>query len=162
MQNKITLGSKTKLEEVFNKVKPKNFVDVITSKSPTIVSSIKEHGLERVNMVMAGFVVKINESFNVKTQMTERQVMETAEMLSDLFRVFKLDDVVLWYKKASEGDYGQPYDRLDKAIIKKWAMMYIDERLESGANMSIRESQTHKDVGSRIKQIESLTDKFKL
>lgn len=141
---------------------PNNYVAIFSGQSPSVVDSIKTYGEETVTMVICGIIIRINESYNVKRPMTESQIIDAAKMISDMFRVLKIDDLVLWEKKCVEGDFGQPFDRIDRAILKDWAAKYFNERCEEAEAVSVRESQSHKQATTTIKEIQSLTEKHKL
>ena len=69
------------------------------------------------------------ESFNIKGNMNNDQIIDTANNLMNDYFHFRLIDFSICFNKAKKGEYGKIYDRLDMQTIYDFVNVYDKQRL---------------------------------
>lgn len=103
------------------------------------------------------FLIKnLCDSLNIKENMNALQILETANEIMEKFTHESLDDLILCFKKAKNGEYGIIYNRMDRAVLLAFWAKYLDEksRFLEDKNLNYRglEGQTFVGDGSNIPQ----------
>jgi hypothetical protein len=84
----------------------------------------------------------------------------TAELIVEEFRNLTVSDVILIFRRAMLGQWGEFYGRLDGQMILGWFGKYFDERCEAAALLSEQEGHQLKDRDRRSftpEQVQRLT-----
>ncbi len=94
--------------------------------------------------------------------MNDVQTIETAYLIVETYYSINIADINLIFKRAKLGRYGTTYDRLDGQVILSWFEKHFNERCESAANMSMRESDKYKGSQNTasFEKITGLSDKL--
>lgn len=70
------------------------------------------------------------ESLNLKWNLQPHQIKTIVEDLIDKYQYESLEDFILIFKRARQGEFGELY-RLDSAVIFGWMERYLEEKYEA-------------------------------
>nr|DAU74064.1 MAG TPA: hypothetical protein [Caudoviricetes sp.] len=90
------------------------------------VSSI-QRGDDEIVKVIFLIVKRFCELINVGKNLNEDQQIQLAFDLQEYFIGDSLEDIMLFFKKARKGEFGEFY-RLDSAVILSWVPLYLDQK----------------------------------
>ncbi len=83
-------------------------------------------------------LTKLVENLNLKWNLTPPQIKTIVEDLIDKYKSESLEDFILVFKKARQGEFGELY-RLDSAVIFGWMEFYLSEKYEALERKLMRE-----------------------
>jgi len=89
------------------------------------------------------WLIRIRESFNIGNRMTDEQCDRCAAQLVKDYYNFTVADISFIVAKATNGDSGLAYNRLDGAVIWQWFKQYAEERAQVAADM---QQQKHDQI----------------
>jgi len=89
-------------------------------------------------------LVKFISKYNFNRNMTEMQIVSTAESISELYRHLTLEDLHRCFNKAVAGEYGNFYEGLDEPKILNILSQYDIKRDEELIKFRSEESKEHK------------------
>jgi hypothetical protein len=75
-------------------------------------------------------VKRFNDLVNVGKEMNEDQMIALSSDLFERFGSESLDDIMLFFKMARSGDFGDFY-RLDSTVILSWLPKYFDLKIQA-------------------------------
>lgn len=75
-------------------------------------------------------VKRFNDLVNVSKKMNEDQMIALSSDLFERFGGESLDDILLFFKMARNGEFGDLY-RLDSIVILSWVPKYLDKKIEA-------------------------------
>ena len=75
-------------------------------------------------------LTRLVESLNLKWNLSPGQIKTIVEDLIDKYKNESLEDFILVFKKARQGEFGELY-RLDSAVIFNWMELYLAEKYEA-------------------------------
>lgn len=75
-------------------------------------------------------VVKLAKNLNLGYTLNDSQVKRIVEDLVDKYRTESIEDFMLAFKNALQGQYGTIY-RLDSAVIFGWMDQYLDDKYKA-------------------------------
>lgn len=75
-------------------------------------------------------VKRFNDLVNVAKKMNEYQMIALASDLYERFGSESLDDILLFFKMARSGEFGDFY-RLDSIVILSWLPKYFDKKIQA-------------------------------
>ncbi len=115
----------------------------------------RDKGIEFVQSTLAIWIAGLNEFIygNDKDKaLTEFQIEQTADMLSDKFEFSNINiaDLSLVFKKAYAGDYGKLYGRLRPDIIIGWFVEYFNERCNAADDINYKKHLQSKNFMSHV------------
>jgi hypothetical protein len=141
-------------EQTYTEVKVTSLDDIVKSESPQLSVIRKHSGDDYVVQIIYLLVNDLVNFFNVGKTMDERQINETAELISEEFWMWKPEDFKLCFKNAKRGKYngGKMYDRIDGQVIIDWCWQHHDER--AAAFVKIREQEEKKQAEENKKPID--------
>jgi len=76
-------------------------------------------------------IIDLLDFINPSRSMSIEQVEQTAELLISDYSYLKIADILLVFKKAKKGEFGQLYEGIDGMKILQWFAQTWDERLEA-------------------------------
>lgn len=129
---------------------------------PSIAALRKDHGSQKVEIVIKLYLVELCELVNLKRPLTERQIDSIAIEVVSRHGALTIADVHVIFRKAKNGEFGELYESLDMPKVMRWFSDYFDDRCEAGANLSLRESDRFYDKGGNMtpKQIQKQFDRL--
>lgn len=89
-------------------------------------------------------LVKFISKYNFNRNMTEMQIVSTAESISELYRHLTLEDLHRCFNKAVAGEYGNFYEGLDEPKILNILSQYDIKRDDELIKFRSEESKEHK------------------
>lgn len=114
------------------------------------------HKSKEADFIKAIFVIvqRFNDLINVGKKMNENQMIALSADLYDRFRSESLEDILLFFKMARQGDFGDIY-RLDSIVILSWIEKYFDLKItaredEMQNERNIRERQENDAVKNHV------------
>lgn len=69
--------------------------------------------------------------FNVNGQITEQQLVMTAQTIIDVYGYDNIEDLIIALKNGRAGMYGKLYGRFDGEIVLDWMKQYMDSKAEA-------------------------------
>lgn len=94
--------------------------------------------------VLNGLVLRQAEFFNVRANLTDMQSVVLANDLMEVFNYETLEDVVLMFKLARQGRFGQVFGRLDsETIMGGWVPAYLELKAQERENHHRKEKGEH-------------------
>jgi hypothetical protein len=102
--------------------------------------------IERNDLIslIGKILVKFISKYNFNRNMTEMQIVSTAESISQLYKHLTLEDLHRCFTKAVAGQYGNFYEGLDEPKILNLLSQYDKERDEEIINFRAEESKSYK------------------
>lgn len=94
--------------------------------APLLVNQ-KQNEKELIKSIFL-IVKRFNDLVNVGKKMNEDQMIDLSADLFDRFGSESLEDVMLFFKMARSGEFGDLY-RLDTIVILSWIPKYMDKRI---------------------------------
>lgn len=88
-------------------------------------------------------ILRFNELVNVGRKMNEDQMITLASDLFERFGTESLEDIMLFFKMARNGEFGDLY-RLDSIVILSWVPKYLEMKIEAFHNQRINEDNIRK------------------
>jgi len=76
-------------------------------------------------------IIDLLDFINPARSMSIEQVEQTAELLVSDYSYLKIADLLLVFKKAKKGEFGQLYEGIDGMKILQWFAQTWDDRLEA-------------------------------
>ena len=111
------------------------------SMAPTIHTAKKSLGEEAVILILAGATLQaMKDYFTPEKRLSEEQCAAFAAMLCDEYPYDTIGDVMVFFKRAAMGKYGErngngeivkrgkTYGPLDLTILGPWFEQYLDEK----------------------------------
>ena len=89
-------------------------------------------------------IIDLLDFINPSRSMSIEQVEQTAELLISDYSYLKIADLLLVFKKAKKGEFGQLYEGIDGMKILQWFNQIWDARLEAAEQQSQNEANTLK------------------
>ncbi len=89
-------------------------------------------------------LVKFISKYNFNRNMTQQQIVSTAESISGLYKHFTLEDLHRCFTKAIAGEYGNFYEGLDEPKILNLLNQYDLQREQELIKFRTEESKEHK------------------
>lgn len=91
---------------------------------------------------------RVFKFFSVKTNITAdaagmENAKELLELIIETYPRLRISDVILIFKRAKIGHYGELYNRLDGPVVLSWFRKYEEERLEALHTVRQREKESH-------------------
>lgn len=80
-----------------------------------------------VRAYLIQMLISLSQFYNVSNNMSNEQILETADLIMEDMWRFTVPDLILFLKKAKRGEYG-PCWRLDGAVVMAWMRQYIVDR----------------------------------
>lgn len=94
--------------------------------------------------VLNGLILRQAEFFNVRANLTDMQSVILANDLMEVFNYETLEDVVLMFKLARQGRFGQVFGRLDsETIMGGWVPAYLELKAQERENQHRKEKGEH-------------------
>jgi len=69
--------------------------------------------------------------FKVVHKMDARDIISLCSDFLDLHRTETPEDLIIFFKKARTGIYGEAFNRLDGPTLLKWFTLYLDEKAKA-------------------------------
>lgn len=135
---------------------------------PSLATLRKDHGSQKVETIVKLYLVELCELVNLKRPLTERQIDAIAMEVVSRYYMLTIADVHVIFRKAKNGELGELYESMDMPKVMKWFSDYFNDRCETGANISLRESDRWYDKGGNMtperirKQFDKLEKQFKI
>lgn len=94
-------------------------------------------------------LTRLVESLNLKYTMNGNQIKILVEDLVDRFKNESIEDFILVFKNARQGQYGEIY-RLDSAVVFGWMEQYLDEKYQALEDKLVKEKEQFNTVPQTI------------
>lgn len=91
---------------------------------------IRVVGSRQVAIALDIQLTRLIASLNLKWNITDAQIKTIVEDIMDKFPNESIEDFMLCFKKARQGEYGELF-RLDSAVVFVWIQRYLDEKYEA-------------------------------
>ena len=124
----------------------KTYDEVFNTKAPSIARIKKEMGASFTTGYIKIWLVELNEMLNLRRPMTESQITFAAQLITDEFFGLKISDLQLLFRKILSGEYGELYESLNPPKILTFFRNYLNERMNVGAEMSMRKHLEYKQL----------------
>lgn len=119
----------------FKTVKVKTMEQAALDKeTKTLGSMIREQGQEFSEGVLQAWILFLNESLNVKRQMSDQQIEMSSEMILEEYGSLRFADLTVLFKSIIKGDYGSFYESLSIDKLMGFFKDYFDKRCEVSAS----------------------------
>lgn len=106
------------LQVSFNKLPALQSINEIVSLQPAGISAIKkEYGETVLKAFLTELLIDFCNFFNVKSNMTEEQVMQTVDLIIANYYYLSLEDFKICFNNGKLGRNIKIYDRIDGSII---------------------------------------------
>lgn len=122
----------------------KTFEEVIDAPCCSIGYLAKEKGPEAARDLVALLIAQFVDSVNVGQTLNKTQILILAEDILEEFNKLKISDLILFFKMARRGKFGEFYNILSGEKVFSWLNQYFDQRCNFAESRSIRQSQRHK------------------
>ena len=137
----------------------------VAADTPAIGQIIRQCGDRPIRSYIAGRIVDLRDFVNLRGAMTDDQTVMTAELILSEFPNVTLADIVLIFRRAKLGQWGEFYGRLDGQMILSWFGKYFDERCAWFAERSMSEAGRFKGdylptSGSEARRVKMELDKL--
>lgn len=109
----------------------------------------KEIGEENIKTIVAELYLQFVELLNLKNQVTDRQVIVTASDLVDGRPDWKLEEFILFFKMARNGELGKNYATINGIILQEMISNFEEIRAD------IRTATKVKDETPRLGNVKS-------
>lgn len=100
-------------------------------------------------------LTRLIESLNLKWNIQTSQIKQIVEDLIDKYQYESLEDFILIFKRARQGEFGELY-RLDSAVIFGWMERYLDEKYEVTERLhktiKAKEKVVFPEVGKEVQE----------
>ncbi|KQT17405.1 hypothetical protein ASG31_08315 [Chryseobacterium sp. Leaf404] len=114
---------------------------------------------------------RFNDLVNVSRKLNEDQMIALAADFYERFSGESLEDVMLFFKMARNGDFGDIY-RLDSIVILAWVPQYLEKKIEAFHDSRISEEnariraendavQNHEYSEKSVEMLEELSRRLK-
>lgn len=99
-------------------------------------------GTRQVAIALDVQLTRLVASLNLKWNLNDLQIKTIVEDLIDKFPNESLEDFILCFKKARQGEYGELI-RLDSPIVFTWMEKYLEEKYTEVENQLMAEKETY-------------------
>lgn len=115
--------------------KAKNFertltIPAILSNALPICEMVKEVGRKKLALVLDYHLSRLVSLLNLNLTLNDVQLGVIVEDLLDRYPQETIEDFILIFKKARQGEYGELF-RVDSAIVFKWVEKYLQEKYQA-------------------------------
>lgn len=155
MENQLTTTiSCGNIQQVYN---PKNLIanckaiktpmQAANSGMPSLISLERSVGREHVIRVIVLNLIFLQNMINVKTKLTEQQMLLLCEDILDTYPLNTINfaDVNLIFQRVRRGEYGELYESISIDKVFQWFVRYFDERCGMAEEESINEHDKNKN-----------------
>jgi hypothetical protein len=118
----------------------------------------KEQGNEKVIDVLSILIIEVLEWYNVKSSMSDNQILDASLMLFNEFKHYNIYDIGLCFKHGKTGKYGKVYDRIDGGILFEWLHKYDIDRTGNIVTIRQQEDAIHKQAFKERSTVTTLKD----
>lgn len=105
-------------------------IEKIVAKAMPIAMLKKYAEPGAVELTLDLHLTRLIESLNLKWNLQTHQIKTIVEDLIDKYQYESLEDFILIFKRARQGEFGELY-RLDSAVIFGWMERYLEEKYEA-------------------------------
>ena len=91
-------------------------------------------------------IIDLLDFINPARSMSIEQVEQTAELLISDYSYLKIADLLLVFKKAKKGEFGQLYEGIDGMKILQWFTQTWSDRMDAAEQQSQQEAASHKQA----------------
>lgn len=122
--------------------KIKTVDDARKAKVPTLaamsrtIQDGRAFGKEEVVRQIVKWLIELNEMMDLKSPMTNAQILMCARMIMEDYYYLKSTDLALFFTRIIKGEYGMMYESLSITKIMSWLAIYSEERMNMGAQES--------------------------
>lgn len=118
----------------------------ILADAPSIGTFQREKSKDFAEGLIMGWLVYLNNLLGLNNKMSEEQIELCAQRIVEDYYMMKMSDLTLLFKRIISGDNGKFYERLSISDVLSFFKDYMDERIETAENISIREHQDSKSL----------------
>lgn len=118
--------------------------DCITSATPSLAALKRKEGEDKTISFIKLELIRLNELLNLRRPMTESQIDFTSQIILDEFYMLNVADLKLVFKNILTGKCGNLYESLNPPKTLSIFRQHLNERMNIGAEISIRQHQEHK------------------
>lgn len=130
---------------------------------PSIHSLIIQNGIPRADVAM---IIDLNlevlcQTLNITNSLTEYQKKDIVMTIMDRFKHESVEDIILCFRMAKDGEFGILYNRLDRTIVLDWMTRYLDVKAmerEAENSSNISEEGTVQKGYRGKEDVESIKD----
>lgn len=123
--------------------------DAIAIKTPVLSLVRKDNGSAYARNIITTHIAKMHERLNITNAMSSPQIQDAAELILKHYWQLTLGDLKVIFERATMGDYGEIYNRLDISVISKWCREYLINR--TGKHQGNSDS-THDQIKDHVKK----------
>lgn len=128
----------------------RDFNSAMIVKTPSIGELVNIYGESPLKAFISGHIVSLRDFVNLKGAMTDEQTIITSELIVQEYKNITLADIVVIFRMAKLGKFGEFYGRLDGQMILSWVGKYFEDRCNYFAEKSIYESISMSDRDRRV------------
>ena len=110
---------------------------------PTLRKILRDHREEGIRQVSL-LVIDLCDTFNVASNMNEKQILNASIGIMGEFPQLTLLDVAACFKQAKTGGYGKVYNRIDLQVLCEFLKTYERERTEYIVEFRQKENEAWK------------------
>ncbi len=126
----------------------------------TQISKLKSIDADDAFQAICLAITATCQYFNIGKNMNSTQVNMTAELILEIYWHFRIEEILLVFKKAMIGSYGKVFDRIDGAVIMDWISQY--DVYERGSYIEKISVQNRKEIDtSFVEPVEALKEIYK-
>lgn len=114
-------------EDKFELIKIERSLTIEKCLSAPLLVNQKQNESELIKSIFL-IVKRFNDLVNVSKKMNEDQMIDLSADLFDRFGGESMEDILLFFKMARSGEFGDFY-RLDTIVILSWIPKYMDSRI---------------------------------
>lgn len=102
-----------------------------TLKLPIVQNISRRLGEAEVMKLLYIVVEEGVRPFKVVHKMDQRDIIDFCSDYMDIHRTETLEDLVIFFKKARAGAYGEAFNRLDGPTLLDWFKVYLEEKAQA-------------------------------
>lgn len=153
MSRKYEIGCVTDNEDkFFAEVREVTLSQIVTRQlsdsKPVSIGKLYKKSKDLLLDEVALIILDLCNFYNVKNNLTERQLMDVSYMIVSDYKHLNLLDLGLCFNEVKRSKRGKIYDRIDGGMIMDWIRTYEHERTEAIVSYRKRESDLHKGDNS--------------
>lgn len=109
--------------------KVNNPLQAINTECKTLALIKKDNDENKVLSIISAWIIDLNEFLNIKNQMSESQIEQTALFILDDYYYFNIAEINLIFTRIKKGFYGSFYESLDGTKLLSYFNQYDIERM---------------------------------
>jgi hypothetical protein len=164
MENKLQLKAQStdlaltltteKIDRWVTKIEKGLSLESIVESAKPISTLVRTEALSKIEVkqILDIHLTKLASSFNMNLNLKDHQIKVIVEDLLEKYSDESIEDFILLFKKARQGEFGEVY-RIDSAVIFGWMKIHLEQKYQTIEDKLMKEKE------NMYKRIEVALDK---